>query len=43
MRLFFVFSVRTLTALMAEQLVSGALYRIWKDAVMDSSSYYPGI
>jgi hypothetical protein len=38
-----VFSVTTLTVLMAKQLVNGKLDRIWKEAVMDNSSYYPGI
>jgi hypothetical protein len=28
---------------MAEQLVNGKLDRIWKEAVMDNSSYFPSI
>ena len=43
MHLFFVFSVRTLPALVAEQLVNGELDRGWKGAVTDNSSYYPSI
>jgi hypothetical protein len=43
MRLFFFLSVRTLTVLMAGQLVNGKLDSIRKEAVMDNSSYYPGI
>ena len=43
MRLFFVFSVRTLRTLMAEQLANCELDRIWNEAVMDNSSYYPGV
>jgi len=43
MRLFFVFFVRTLSVLMAKQLVNGKLDRIWKEAAMDNSSYFPSI